>query len=109
MEPVNLLAVVGVVTLVAGIGIGSMVWAYVGAGSLEVLFKEPIATNLVDADPEATKALQQGATEFNASRYRQAIDRFSQAIQLDSTFAEAFHNRGWRLQICGETTARLSI
>jgi tetratricopeptide (TPR) repeat protein len=92
METVNLVAVVGVVAIVAGFGIGSMVWAYVGSGSRQVLFPEPIVIELPET--EATKAFQQGCLAYQSGRYQAAIDPFNQAIQLDPTFAEAFHNRG---------------
>ncbi|KAM3096197.1 tetratricopeptide repeat protein [Phormidesmis sp. 146-12] len=93
METVNLLAVLGVVAIVAGFGIGSMVWAYVGSGSRQVLFSEPIAIDL-SPETEASKAFQQGCLNYQSGRYQAAIDSFSQAIQFNPTFAEAFHNRG---------------
>ncbi|MGV0027331.1 tetratricopeptide repeat protein [Phormidesmis priestleyi] len=93
METVNLLAVLGVVTIVVGFGIGSMVWAYVGSGSRQVLFPEPISIELLPAT-EASKAFYQGCLNYQTGKYQAAIDPFTQAIQLDPTFAEAFHNRG---------------
>jgi tetratricopeptide (TPR) repeat protein len=93
METVNLLAVLSVVTIVSGVGIGSMVWAYVGAGSQEVLFKDPILVDLLPTTA-AINALQQGCLEYQAGQYQRAIDSFNQAILLDPTCAEAFHNRG---------------
>lgn len=93
METVNLLAVLGVVTIVAGFGIGSMVWAYVGSGSRQVLFQSPVLVELLPAT-EASAAFQQGCLAYQAGRYQAAIDQFNQAIQLNPTFAEAFHNRG---------------
>lgn len=93
METVNLLAVLGVVAIVAGFGIGSMVWAYVGSGSRQVLFSELISVEML-SETEALRAFQQGCLEHQSGRYQKAIDPFTQAIQLDPTFAEAFHNRG---------------
>jgi tetratricopeptide (TPR) repeat protein len=84
--------VIGMVTL---IGLGSMIRAYSGSGSLAVLFTEPIAPNpLPTLNTAAAAQFQQGCEAYQRGNYRQASDRFTKAAQLDETFAEAFHNLG---------------
>lgn len=94
METANLLTVLTATTLVAGIGIGSMIWAYVGAGSVVVLFQDPISPSSQTSADDSAKAFQQGCLAYKAGQYRAAIEHFNQVIQLNATFAEAFHNRG---------------
>lgn len=75
-----------------------MVFAYQGKGSVAVVFAEPIAP--VEAqpvptlNPEAANCFQQGCEAYRGGQYRQAVTCFSEAIQLDTQFAEAYHNRG---------------
>ncbi len=71
-----------------------MIWAYVGAGSSAVLFNEPIFKSVADEKNEAILLFQQGVIAFNAGRYPNAIEQFTQAIQLTPNFAEAYHDRG---------------
>ncbi|PSB15936.1 hypothetical protein C7B65_23045 [Phormidesmis priestleyi ULC007] len=94
METANFLIVVIAITVVAGIGIGSMVWAYVGTGSRAVLFKEPISNVVSDQKAEALQQFQQGLIAFREGHYPAAIEQFTQVIQLDPTFAEVYHDRG---------------
>lgn len=94
METANFFIVLIAITLVASVGIGSMVWAYVGAGSRAVLFNEPISKLVVDEKNESIQPFQQGVTAFKAGRYPDAIEHFNQAIQLTPNFAEAYHDRG---------------
>ena len=94
MDTANFLIVFTAITVVAGIGVGSMVWAYVGAGSRAVLFKEPIAYVVSDPKNEALQPFQQGVVAFREGRYPVAIEQFTQAIQLAPTFAEVYHDRG---------------
>lgn len=83
---------IGIVTI---IGLGSMIQAYSGSGSLAVLFTEPIAPNpLPTLNPDAAAQFQQGCEAYKRGKYRQAGDRFTKAAQMDETFAEAFHNLG---------------
>jgi Flp pilus assembly protein TadD len=93
METANLFTLLSVIILVAGIGIGSMIWAYAGAGSRAVLFQDPIAAHSI-AESEAFQPFQQGCIAFKAGKYQRAIDHFTQAIQLKPDFAEAYHDRG---------------
>ena len=94
MDTVNFLIVFIAITVVASVGIGSMVWAYVGAGSRAVLFKEPIFNVASDPKNEALQQFQQGIVSFREGRYPAAIEQFTQAIQLAPTFAEIYHDRG---------------
>lgn len=94
METANFLIVFIAIAVVAGVGIGSMIWAYVGAGSRAVLFKEPILNVISDQKNEALQQFQQGITAFREGRYPAAIEQFTQVIQLDSTLAEVYHDRG---------------
>ena len=71
-----------------------MIWAYVGAGSRAVLFKEPILNTVSDQKNEALQQFQQGIIAFREGRYLAAIEQFTQVIQLDSTLAEVYHDRG---------------
>ncbi|MBD2578529.1 hypothetical protein [Oscillatoria sp. FACHB-1406] len=86
------------VSLVAGLGIGIMLWAYRGSGSTAVLFAEavPLATAL-EADRTGNKAkesFEKGCEAFNRGNYQQARDRFTQAIGQLEDLPEAYHNRG---------------
>lgn len=84
--------VIGIVTIM---GLGSMIQAYSGSGSLAILFTEPIVPNpLPTLNADAAAQFQQGCEAYQQAKYRQASDRFTQAAQLDGTFAEAFHNLG---------------
>ncbi len=94
MDTANFFIVLAAIVLVASFGIGSMVWAYVGAGSRAVLFNEPISKLVVDEKNEATQSFQQGVIAFKAGHYPAAIEQLTQAIQLTPNFAEAYHNRG---------------
>ena len=98
MEQINLLAVCIIIVTVLTIGFGSMTWAYLGKGSISVLFQEPISSlTKLPATPAGNQAsiyFQQGIDAYNSGKYRRAIERFNQAIQEVSSFAEAYHNRG---------------
>ncbi|NJN87784.1 MAG: tetratricopeptide repeat protein [Leptolyngbyaceae cyanobacterium SL_7_1] len=83
-----------------------MVWAYVGAGSVTVLFEQPVAiatdTPATDTpapstptiETEATQWFQQGYAAFQGREYQAAATCFQQSIQLDRSVAEAHHNLG---------------
>ncbi len=91
---------------IAAFAVINMSQAYVGSGSLAVVFSEPIlpipssAANsemaLLQQDKEVKqdKEVQQGNEAFQAGNYRKAADRFATAIQLNPNSAEAYHNRG---------------
>jgi tetratricopeptide (TPR) repeat protein len=97
MELTNFIAWSAIVVTALGIGLGTMAWAYVGKGSISVLFKEPIL-NLpefpaTEAGSKASVYFQQGIEAYQLGNYRKAKDKFSSALQLISTLAEAYHNR----------------
>jgi tetratricopeptide (TPR) repeat protein len=98
MEITNFIALSVIVVAVLGIGFGTMAWAYVGKGSISVLFKEPVLSSpefpATDAGSKASVYFKQGIEAYQSGNYRQAKDKFSSAIQLMPTLAEAYHNRG---------------
>ncbi|MGB3189839.1 MAG: hypothetical protein WBB43_10500 [Limnoraphis sp.] len=98
MEIASFLTWLTLVIVVAGVGIGTMIYAYWGAGSLSILFEEaiPLPATLPDSDEgtEAAVQFQQGYSAYQQKNYRKAIDYFSRSIQQVSTLAEAYHNRG---------------
>jgi tetratricopeptide (TPR) repeat protein len=96
METQSFVIWVIVLGAIATFGITVMFRAYFGAGSVAVLFTDliSVAEPLPTLNEAAAIAFQQGSAAFQSSRYRQAGDRFQQAIQLDPTFAEAFHALG---------------
>jgi tetratricopeptide (TPR) repeat protein len=83
------------VSLIASLGLGAMLSAYWGRGSVVVIFPEPIVAEPVPTlDSEAATQFQQGCDAYRNGQYRQAVTRFSQALQRDPAFAEACHNLG---------------
>ncbi|ERT05007.1 TPR repeat family protein [Lyngbya aestuarii BL J] len=98
MEIASFLTWLTLVIVVAGVGIGAMIYAYWGAGSLSILFEQAIPLPAIlpdsDAGTEAAVQFQQGYNAYQQKNYRKAIDYFSRAIQQVSTLAEAYHNRG---------------
>jgi tetratricopeptide (TPR) repeat protein len=81
--------------LIIGLGLGAMLLAYRGRGSVAVIFPEPIIVDPVPTlDPEAASQFQQGCDAYRAGQYRQAVIRFSEALQHDPALAEARHNLG---------------
>lgn len=98
MELTNFIALSVIVVAVLGIGLGTMTWAYFGKGSISVLFKEPILSSpefpATDAGSKASVYFQEGIEAYQSGNYRKAKDKFSSALQLVSTWAEAYHNRG---------------
>ncbi|MEB3294425.1 MAG: hypothetical protein VKJ24_14800 [Synechococcales bacterium] len=79
--------------VVALAGASILTWAYVGAGSLSILFWEviPAPASLLG---EALTHFQQGISAYRVQRYRQAIEEFNQARQVMPTLIEATHNIG---------------
>ncbi len=114
MELTNFIALSAIVVAALGIGLGTMTWAYVGKGSISVLFKEPILNfpefPATDAGSKASIYFQQGIEAYQSGNYRKAKDKFSSALQLISTLAEVYHNRGLvfaNLRSDGEAVADL--
>jgi tetratricopeptide (TPR) repeat protein len=93
METPNLPIVIAVLASVAAIGIGSMVWAYSGSGSVTVLFREimPVPSGLGE---DAINRFQRGIGLYLGGRYRKAIDCFNEVLQQEPQLAAAYHNRG---------------
>jgi hypothetical protein len=95
METSSFLIWIIVIGVVAIFGLGNMIQAYSGSGSLAVIFNQPIAPNpLPTLNADAAAQFQLGCEAFGKGKYRVASDRFTQATKLDDTFAEAFHNLG---------------
>ncbi|MGB3401950.1 MAG: hypothetical protein WBA77_04605 [Microcoleaceae cyanobacterium] len=98
MENADFLTWLILIGTIASIGIGSMVYAYKGQGSVSVLFDEPLPlpTSLPDSDSgtEAAVQFQEGKDAYQAGQYRKAIDYFTQAIEQEASLAQAYHNRG---------------
>jgi tetratricopeptide (TPR) repeat protein len=98
METADFLTWLILIGTLAVIGIGTMVYAYRGQGSLSVLFDEPLSLPpaLPDSDSgtEACVQFQEGYNAYKGGQYRQAIDYFTQAIHYESNLAQAYHNRG---------------
>ncbi|NER37850.1 MAG: hypothetical protein F6J93_28480 [Oscillatoria sp. SIO1A7] len=97
MELIKLLIAAIALAAVIGIGVGVMLRAYIGAGSISVLFPEPIpapAEPPADLESAAMEYFEQGLEAYRSGNYRQALDRLNLAIELASNFAEAYHNRG---------------
>ncbi len=114
MELTNFIALSAIVVAALGIGLGTMTWAYVGKGSISVLFKEPILNfpdfPATDVGSKASIYFQQGIEAYQSGNYRKAKDKFSSALQLISTLAEVYHNRGLvlaNLRSDGEAVADL--
>ncbi|MGB3508794.1 MAG: hypothetical protein WBA93_06040 [Microcoleaceae cyanobacterium] len=79
--------------LITGIGIGTMIYAYRGKGSISILFTKPISTATL-IPPEAAENFQQGCEAYQIGNYQQAISKYTEALQNNATIAEAYHNRG---------------
>ncbi len=101
MELVNFFTWFIFIAAVVGVGFGVMTNAYIGSGSILVLFRDPIKAPALlqnsDTDNKTAVYFQQGYDAYLTGNYRQAIDRFNSAIQQVSTLAEAYHNRGLAL------------
>lgn len=92
---------VSVIGIIAGIGLGSMISAYRGKGSVAVIFPEPIAdpppptaSETAEVELAAVPLFQAGCAAFQSGHYRRAIEQFTQALQQEPDWAAAYHNRG---------------
>lgn len=101
MELVNFFTWFIFIAVIVGLGFGIMSNAYIGSGSVFILFKEPVkAPASLPSSDEGNKVasdFQQGYDAYLSGNYRQAVDKFNAAIQQVSTLAEAYHNRGLAL------------
>lgn len=91
MEITNFLTWFVCIGLIASIGIGTMIYAYRGQGTISVLFTQPIS---ISSETEAAINFKQGCEAFQAGNYQQAINKFTEVIQNNSNIAQAYHNRG---------------
>jgi tetratricopeptide (TPR) repeat protein len=79
--------------LIAGLGAGTMIWAYAGAGSVAVLFQEVISPP-AGLPAEALQSFQMGIGAYLRQRYQAAIAAFTQVLQTKANCAAAHHNCG---------------
>ncbi|MCL2923624.1 MAG: hypothetical protein MGF17_03090 [Trichodesmium sp. MAG_R04] len=91
MEITNFLTWFICIGLIASVGIGTMIYAYRGQGTISVLFTQPISISL---EAEAAVNFQQGCEAFQVGNYQQAIKKFTEVIQNNSNIVQAYHNRG---------------
>lgn len=104
MEIVDILVGFIVLLLVLGIGLGTMIWAYVGSGSTDILFPDPMSVldrengspldGLDGMEATVTTTFDRGTNAYKQKKYRQAIEDFSTCIDRVGSLAEAYHNRG---------------
>jgi hypothetical protein len=96
MELGNLFAAIVTIGGVAMFGVGMLIWAYKGAGSVAVLFIEviPVPAELSGLEQQL---FQQGIAAYITGRYRRSVDRFSQIIGQSDTCVAAVHNLGLSL------------
>ncbi|MGK7921249.1 MAG: hypothetical protein AB4080_14695 [Trichodesmium sp.] len=79
--------------LITSVGIGAMIYAYRGQGSISVLFTEPISTPSF-IPQETVGNFEEGCEAFRVGNYQQAINKFTETVQNNSNIAEAYHNLG---------------
>ncbi len=92
MELGNLIIAIVTLGLIATSGLGILIWAYNGSGSVAVLFREVMP---VPAELTATDQLlfQQGIAAYITGQYRRSAERFSQI----RSHPAALHNLGLAL------------
>ncbi len=96
MEWGNLIAAIVTLGCVAIFGLSMMIWAYNGAGSVAILFREviPVPQDLSGAQQQL---FQQGVAAYISGQYRRSADRFSQILNPAAPCAAAVHNLGLSL------------
>ncbi len=82
------LLVLGLVTLT---GVGSMIWAYQGGGSIAVLFLEVIPPPIT-LEESSRRSFETGVRDYCSGHYSRAITAFSQVIKRSPDCPEAHHN-----------------
>lgn len=82
------LLVLGLVTLT---GVGSMIWAYQGGGSVVVLFLEVIPPPIT-LEESSRRSFETGVRDYCSGHYNRAVTAFSQVIKRSPDCAEAHHN-----------------
>ncbi len=90
MELFDLITWLGTIFAIVGIGLGTMLWAYRGAGSTDVLFEEPVTA----VDGAASQAWQPAVEAFTRGNYHRAKDQFSRVLRSQPDCAAAYHNLG---------------
>jgi hypothetical protein len=92
MELGNLIIAIVTLGLIATSGLGILIWAYNGSGSVAVLFREvmPVPAELTAADQ---LLFQQGIAAYITGQYRRSAERFSQIRRHPA----ALHNLGLAL------------
>jgi len=91
MEVFDLAMWLGTVGVIVGGSLGIMLWAYRGAGSVDVLFERAVTA---DVAREAQPIWQRGLSAFASGRYRQAREQFSRALRSQPDCGAAYHNLG---------------
>ncbi len=82
------LLVLGLVTLT---GVGSMIWAYQGGGSIAVLFLEVIPPPIT-LEESSRRSFETGIRDYCSGHYSHAIASFTQVIKQSPDCPEAHHN-----------------
>lgn len=91
MELFDLLTWLGTVGGIVGGSLGIMLWAYRGAGSVEVLFERAV---MAEVAREAEPTWQLGLAAFASGRYRQAREQFGRTLRSQPDCGAAYHNLG---------------
>jgi len=94
-----------VITLMLGIGVGAIAGAQISPIGQSAVFTILISIPSLVLDEAASDSFRQGCEAYRSKQYRQAIDHFSQVIQLEPNCAEAYHNRGLTLANLGNDGA----
>lgn len=94
LETGNLLAWLAVVLAVGGFALVVMLWAYLGSGSRQVVFTNPIEVPEPRPASDGWQSFDAGCAEFRSGKFRKAIALLTAAIQADSTRPEFFHTLG---------------
>lgn len=97
MEFRNLSIAIGALGLVAGLGLGIMIWAYTGAGSVAIIFREVMPVPPLGLSARQQQLFQQGIAAYIAGQYRRAAERFAQVVKQQPDCAAAVHNHGLTL------------
>jgi len=94
LETNNLLAWLAVILAVGGFALVVMLWAYVGSGSRQVVFPNPL--DIPEPRPESNgwSNFDAGVDAFRRGDFRGAIAPLTAAIQTDPTRPEFFHTLG---------------
>lgn len=99
LEASNLLIWGGAIALIGGFALLVMLWAYVGSGSRNVRFPQPLRlpTEIFPSDMPLAKTFEAGCTAFSNQDFEEAIAHFTNTLKSTPNLALAHHNLG-RLQ-----------